>query len=46
VASMRNNGTGLALAKADISAEIHRKGGEPMKVFFCELLDLFWWLRN
>jgi hypothetical protein len=36
----------LARHDADISAEVLRKGGEPMLVFFCGLLDLFWWLRD
>lgn len=37
---------GLARRDSEISAEIHRKGGDTMLVFFCELLDLFWWLKD
>lgn len=36
----------VAVGPPDISAEILWKGGEPMLVFFCELLDLFWWLKD
>jgi len=39
------SGTHIANTRV-ISAEILQKGGEPMLVFFCELLDLFWWLKD